>query len=65
MSRVSLRLEWVVGKWKEKVTTRDPRWRGSKWKLHKPPPGTKLELQQNYRENILNNQLNTSWREAL
>ena len=40
----------------------DPRWQRSKWKLHKPPLRTNLELQLNCREIILNNQLNTSWR---
>ena len=43
----------------------DPRWWKSKWKVHQPPPRTKLELQLNYRRIILNNRLNTGWREAL
>ena len=44
---------------------RDSRWWRRNWKLYQPPPRTKLEIQLNPRKIILNNQLNTSWREAL
>ena len=37
-----------------------PRWWRSKWKLHKSPPKTNLELQVNCRDIILNNQLERS-----
>ena len=43
---------------------RDPRWQQSRWKLHLPPPRTKLELQQMHRTINLNNQLKTSCTEV-